>query len=77
MQHDPKMAIAIIGMAGRFPGEANNTEKLWDMMAAGRDAWSPMPSSRFNHEAFYHPDHARNGTVSLSVSFLKTKPCTV
>ena len=61
------MPIAIVGVAGRFPGEAHNPEKLWDMMVEGRDAWTPIPSTRFNHEAFYHPDPGRNGSVSCGV----------
>jgi acyl transferase domain-containing protein len=66
MHQDPKMIpMAIVGMAGRFPGDAQNPDKLWDMMMEGRDAWTPIPSTRFNHEAFYHPDPSRNGTVGF------------
>lgn len=55
--------IAIIGMSCRLPGEATNPEKLWELCAQGRDAWSPIPHSRFNSEAFYDRDHERMGTV--------------
>jgi acyl transferase domain-containing protein len=30
------MLIGIIGMAGRFPGEGTDAEKLWDLMVNGR-----------------------------------------
>ncbi|KAF7182343.1 hypothetical protein CNMCM7691_001823 [Aspergillus felis] len=70
MHQDSKtMPIAIVGMAGRFPGEAHNPSKLWDMMVDGRDAWSPIPSTRFNHKAFYHPDPARNGASNVKGGF--------
>ena len=62
--NDEVRPIAVIGLSGRFPGQATNPDKLWEMCAAGKDAWSPFPSNRFNSEAFYHPDGGRNGSVS-------------
>jgi hypothetical protein len=61
---DETPSIAVIGLSGRFPGQATNPDKLWEMCAAGKDAWSPLPCNRFNSEAFYHPDSGRNGSVS-------------
>jgi hypothetical protein len=58
------MPIAIIGMSCRFPGGATDPSKLWDMCIGGRSAWSAIPESRFNHEAWYHPDKEHRGTVS-------------
>ena len=46
--------IAIIGISCRFPGGANNPEKLWSMLSEGRNAWSDVPSNRFNWKSFYH-----------------------
>lgn len=60
--------IAIVGMAGRFPGEASSVEKFWDMISQGRTGHSKVPSDRFDAEAWYHPNHERRGAVSL-------KPC--
>lgn len=57
--------IAIIGMGCRFPGDATNPQKLWDMLVEARDAWSPIPKERFNQSAFYHPDASRNGTFNV------------
>ena len=53
--------IAIIGMACRFPGGANDPEKLWSMLAEGRNAWSDVPADRFNWKSFYHPNAESNG----------------
>ncbi|KAJ5762185.1 uncharacterized protein N7511_005567 [Penicillium nucicola] len=56
------MPIAIIGMGCRFPGDATNPEKLWDLIANGRSAWSPIKTERFHAEAWYHPDQGHIGT---------------
>jgi acyl transferase domain-containing protein len=61
---DKMGSTAVIGLSGRFPGEATSPDKLWEMCAAGKDAWSPLPPDRFNSEAFYHPDSGRNGSLS-------------
>jgi hypothetical protein len=65
------MPIAVIGLGFRGPGEASSIEGLWSMMKEKREAWSPVPSDRWNHEAFYHPDSNRNGTVGQPVSKLR------
>ncbi|KAL3465725.1 hypothetical protein BJX64DRAFT_285328 [Aspergillus heterothallicus] len=48
--------IAIIGLACRLPGGADTPEKLWDLVASGRQCWSEIPASRYNQHAFHHPD---------------------
>jgi acyl transferase domain-containing protein len=55
--------IAIVGIGFRGPADAKNVQKLWEMIMAGREAWSPIPAERWNNVAFYHPDNARHGTV--------------
>ncbi|KAJ5788763.1 Acyl transferase/acyl hydrolase/lysophospholipase [Penicillium paradoxum] len=57
--------IAIIGIGFRGPAEAKNVGKLWDMLLAGQEAWSPIPAARWNSAAFHHPDHARHGTINV------------
>ncbi|KAI0388909.1 polyketide synthase [Xylariaceae sp. FL0594] len=51
--------IAIVGLSCRLPGGANDLESLWKVVGYGREAWSPVPSDRFNEAAFHHP-HADN-----------------
>lgn len=38
---DSGVDIAIVGMAGRFPG-ANSVEALWDLLARGAEAFTPV-----------------------------------
>ncbi|GID56838.1 hypothetical protein Aco03nite_052420 [Actinoplanes couchii] len=39
-------AIAVVGMACRFPGGITTPEQLWDTLAAGRDVIGPLPDDR-------------------------------
>lgn len=58
--------IAIVGIACRLPGEASSPEGLWNLMSNSRTAHGPIPPSRWNAEAWYHPDADHKGTVSVS-----------
>lgn len=62
---DAVMPIAIVGISGRFPGDAVNPQKLWDMISAGRSALCEVPEDRFNVDAFYHPHNERQGTMNV------------
>ncbi|MBG1258447.1 type I polyketide synthase, partial [Nostoc commune] len=48
-------AIAVIGMACRFPGGANNPEAFWQLLQNGVNAVSEIPSNRWDVPAYY--DH--------------------
>ncbi|KAK3079799.1 hypothetical protein LTS18_003883, partial [Coniosporium uncinatum] len=64
--------IAIIGMAGRFPQEAETSEKLWELISKGRNASTEFPADRFNIDAHWHPDPAHGGsTICRGGHFLK------
>ncbi|TWU77398.1 putative PKS-like protein biosynthetic cluster [Metarhizium rileyi] len=54
--------IAIIGVSGRFPGDATSPRNLWDMVMEGRNAKEPIPNSRFSPNGFWHKDQSRAGT---------------
>lgn len=54
--------IAIIGMAGRFPG-APDVQQLWQNLAAGRDCIGELPRDRWDVAAVYDPDPKRLDTT--------------
>ena len=56
--------IAIIGFSFRFPQDAVSSETFWNMLVEGRSAVTEVPESRFNINAFYHPDPDRLRNVS-------------
>ncbi|KAL9625057.1 MAG: hypothetical protein Q9160_000786 [Pyrenula sp. 1 TL-2023] len=47
--------IAVVGMACRFPGGADDTEKFWQLLMQGRDVHSHVPPDRFNVETHVDP----------------------
>ncbi|KAH9437060.1 hypothetical protein MCOR02_000719 [Pyricularia oryzae] len=55
-------AIAVVGLACRFPGDAADINGLWQMMEDGKSAWTKIPESRMNVRGYYHPDPSRQGS---------------
>ncbi|WP_435613487.1 type I polyketide synthase [Streptomyces sp. bgisy159] len=56
--------IAVVGMACRYPGGIAGPDDLWDLVRAGADGISPLPTDRnWNPERLYHPDPDHPGTV--------------
>ncbi|MCJ1476563.1 hypothetical protein MMC13_005229 [Lambiella insularis] len=49
--------IAIIGMAGRYP-DAENNEKLWELLENGLDVHREIPPDRFDAQAHTDPSGA-------------------
>jgi acyl transferase domain-containing protein len=64
--------IAIIGLSCKFAGDASNAEGLWNMLAEGRNAWSEVPSSRFNPKGAYNPNSEKLSTVNY-IPLLQSK----
>ncbi|KAJ5486451.1 hypothetical protein N7530_000751 [Penicillium desertorum] len=62
---DALEAIAIVGLATRFPQQVKTTESLWDILLLARSTWSSIPKERFNSDAFYHPDPEHGGTFHV------------
>nr|WP_099344191.1 MULTISPECIES: type I polyketide synthase [unclassified Actinoplanes] len=58
-RHEP---IAIVSAACRFPGGADTSERLWDLLAAGTDAISDFPMDRgWDLAALYDPEPGTPG----------------
>ena len=53
--------VAIVGVAGRYPG-ARDLREFWDNLAAARDCITEIPGERWDHTRFYHPERNRPGT---------------
>ena len=60
--------IAIVGMSCRFAGDIDHPEKLWQLLAEGRSAWSEIPKSRFNVDGVFHPNFEKLNGVSPPAS---------
>ena len=58
--------IAIVGMAARFPQDANSIEGFWRLIHEGRRVASEIPEDRLNMDAFYHPNPDRSDTVGFA-----------
>ncbi len=58
----PDEAIAIVGMACRFP-KAGDLGAFWKLLAEGTDAIDDIPAGRWNLDACYDPDPAAPGKM--------------
>ena len=70
---DGVMPVAIVGMSCRFPGGASDIEKFSEMASKGQSAWSKIPESRFNVDAFYHSHSDRTDSVSSRAPFVSAQ----
>ncbi|KAE9379717.1 polyketide synthase [Stipitochalara longipes BDJ] len=62
-------------MGVRFPGEASTPESFWELLLNARSAQIDIPKSRYNSDAFYHPDIDRMGATPVrKAHFLAQNP---
>ncbi|MFZ5445149.1 MAG: aminotransferase class I/II-fold pyridoxal phosphate-dependent enzyme [Myxococcota bacterium] len=57
-KHEPREAIAVIGMACRFP-HAKDLPSLWRVISTGEVTFEDIDDSRWKHSAFYDPTDVR------------------
>lgn len=57
--------IAIIGMAGRFPGAGDDLDAFWKMIAEGRNAVRDVPRERWDKDAFYSESAPTPGKTNI------------
>ncbi|KAK6952379.1 hypothetical protein Daesc_006915 [Daldinia eschscholtzii] len=61
--------IAIVGIGWRLPGDTADVEKLWQLLLKGQSGHGPVPPSRYNASAFYHPDREHPGSINSSSGY--------
>src|ERR1700722_10947994 len=70
-QADP---IAIIGIGCRFPGNASDPKKFWELLCKGVDAIIETPRDRWDYRRFYDPNMNAAGKMCVRKGgFLKEK----
>jgi len=64
--------IAIIGIACRFPGGAEDPEAFWQLMKNGVDAIGKVPEERWDRNYYYDPEAGKPGKmITQEGGFLK------
>ncbi|MBS2549392.1 amino acid adenylation domain-containing protein [Catenulispora sp. NL8] len=58
--------IAIVGLACRMPGGAEDPEAFWEFLRAGGDGIGEVPASRWDAEAFYDPTPGAPGKMNTT-----------
>ena len=58
-----RQPLAIVGMACRFPGGADDPDAFWTLLANGVDAISEVPECRWNAARFHHANPAAPGRM--------------
>ncbi|KAK4077567.1 hypothetical protein Purlil1_12329 [Purpureocillium lilacinum] len=66
--------IAVVGMACRFPGGADDTEKFWEVLVQGRDVHAHIPPDRFNAETHVDPSGKTPNTSRTSYGCFVDNP---
>ncbi|MES2938610.1 MAG: SDR family NAD(P)-dependent oxidoreductase [Pseudomonadota bacterium] len=56
------LAIAVIGVAGRYPG-AEDIAQFWDNLRAGKDSVTEIPPSRWDHSRYFDAERGTPGTT--------------
>ena len=70
-QRQQREPIAIVGMACRFPGNANTPQAFWKLLQDGVDAVTEIPPERWDADLYFDPDpNAVGKTYSRSGAFV-------
>jgi acyl transferase domain-containing protein/NADPH:quinone reductase-like Zn-dependent oxidoreductase/acyl carrier protein len=57
--------IAIIGMAGLFPGDCNSPEELWQLIINNKSAIQEVPNNRWNIDEYFDANPNEPGKMYL------------
>ncbi|HEV7420947.1 MAG TPA: polyketide synthase, partial [Mycobacterium sp.] len=56
--------VAVIGVGCRLPGNVNDPQQYWTLLANGGDAITEVPPDRWDADAFYDPDPQAPGRMT-------------
>lgn len=59
-------AIAVVGMACRFPGGANTPEQFWELLKNGMDTVSAIPAERWDHSRYFDREKGKPGKAYVA-----------
>ncbi|MBC9795257.1 non-ribosomal peptide synthetase/type I polyketide synthase [Sinomicrobium weinanense] len=63
MEQERQAPIAIVGMACRFPGNANDPEKFWELLRNGSDLVTEVPETRWDWKKYFDLDKGKEGRI--------------
>ncbi|OOQ83528.1 putative polyketide synthase [Penicillium brasilianum] len=67
--------IAVVGMSCRLPGGVDSSSSLWDLLVQKESVQTPrVPASRFNIDAYLHPNLERPGSFNVPGGYFLDKP---
>ncbi|KAL5343924.1 hypothetical protein BJX70DRAFT_405163 [Aspergillus crustosus] len=66
--------LAIVGMACRMPGGANDTELFWELLEQGRDVHTTVPPDRFDLKTHYDPSGKTDNAATTPYGNFIDKP---
>src|SRR5690349_21153187 len=66
--------IAVVGMACRLPGGANDPAALWERLCQGADSCGSVPDDRWDSSRFYHPSPDAPGQTHAAQAHFLTVP---
>lgn len=62
LDHHSETGIAIIGLAGRYPG-SRDLDAFWDNLCEGKDCIKEIPEDRWNNSLFYEKNRFKTGKI--------------
>lgn len=55
--------IAVVGLALKFPGDADSEDGLWQVLMEKKCTMTEWPADRLNVDAFYSPSRKEKSSV--------------
>src|ERR1051326_6432706 len=59
--HERREPLAIVGMACRYPGDADSPSDFWKILCEGRDCIREIPPDRWSLRSFHDSEPGRPG----------------